>query len=60
MVTANIKDFYLYPLLFSSEEETLYDVLNETYVQIPTQAREMILQDADFQALLHELRALKQ
>ena len=54
LVTANFKDFLLYPLLFNQDEERLYDIKTREYVKIPKEAYDKIHSDSQFQELLQE------
>lgn len=56
LVTNNIKEFMIYPLLFGYEEskERLYDLTSEKMIQIPKKAFEKVHQDEGFLRLLKE------
>ena len=60
LVTANTKDFLLYALLNPQNEECLYDIKGERYVEIPKAAYEKIHADPHFQELLQEFYRLYQ
>lgn len=59
LVTGNMKDFLLYPLFFEDGDDVLYDILNQNYFHIPLLARTIIQQDAFYQKVLKEMKALK-
>lgn len=54
LVTANVKDFLLYPLLFPQHEERLYDIKKNNYVTIPEQGYTKIHSDVYFKKLLQD------
>ncbi|OXB93088.1 MULTISPECIES: DUF4411 family protein [Bacillaceae] len=54
-VTANIKDFMLYPLLFPQNESRLFDLLSENYVIIDPTVYENIHRDPVFAGMLQDL-----
>lgn len=60
LVTANVKDFLLYPLLFPQHEECLYDLKENTYVTIPKEGYEKIHSDPYFKELLQDFFELDQ
>lgn len=59
LVTANIKDFMLYPFLFQLGENRLYDLKQNQFIQIPGEAYKMVWQDQHFQNLFEELVELE-
>ncbi|PEA01906.1 DUF4411 family protein [Bacillus cereus] len=60
LVTANIRDFLLYPLFFGDDEDVLYDILNETYVKLPEAGRKAVEQDIFFKNLLKQMKELEE
>lgn len=48
IVTANVKDFMLYPLLYPQSAKVLYDLIQEKYVVIDPQLYDRIQKDARF------------
>lgn len=60
LVTANIKDFLLYPLLFDQDEERLYDIKEQAYVSIPEDGYETIHEDPMFKAMMQDFFTLDQ
>ncbi len=60
LVTGNVKDFLLYPLLFPLDEKRLYDIKENEYILIPPEGYEKIHSDSYFQKLLHEFFELDQ
>ncbi|WP_051827318.1 PIN domain-containing protein [Metabacillus indicus] len=51
LVTANVKDFMLYPLLFPEGEERIYCMKNNQYIKVPTENYKAIQKDPEFIAL---------
>lgn len=60
LITANVKDFLLYPLLFPQNEERLYDIKNNIYVMIPKNGYTKIHSDEYFKKLLQDFFELDQ
>lgn len=60
LVTANIKDFLLFPLLCSPYEERLYDITKNEFVTIQPDSYSKVHSDPDFRELLQEFYALDQ
>lgn len=60
LVTANIKDFLLYPLLFPQDEQWLYNMKTNTFVEIPEAGYDNIHASEKFQELLQEFYELDQ
>lgn len=60
LVTANVKDFLLYPLLFPLDEKRLYDINENDYIMIPPDGYTKIHSDPHFQELLQEFFELDQ
>lgn len=60
LVTANIKDFLLYPLLFQQDEERLYDMRENVYVKISEEGHKKIHSDPGFKGLLQDFFELDQ
>lgn len=58
LVTANIKEFMLYPLLFDDYECKLYDLITGSYIEIAGIVHEMINEDAVFMTMKYELKEL--
>lgn len=54
LVTANVKDFLLYPLLYPSDENVLYNLIENEYVKIPDEGYNKIHADDAFRNLLNE------
>ncbi|KON66455.1 hypothetical protein AKG34_26280 [Peribacillus butanolivorans] len=54
LVTANVKDFLLYPLLFKNDEERLYDMKENAFVKIPEDVYSTIHADSVFKGLLQD------
>ncbi|WP_339252933.1 DUF4411 domain-containing protein [Sporosarcina sp. FSL W8-0480] len=52
LVTANVKDFLLYPLLFPHNEERLFDMKENKFVRIPEQGYYKIHSDIGFKSML--------
>ncbi|WP_018664650.1 DUF4411 family protein [Heyndrickxia acidiproducens] len=59
LVTSNIKELLLYPLLFDNRNR-LYDLLNKEYVNIPTELYQEIHKDLFFKSLLSDFHGLNQ
>ncbi|MBW8349606.1 hypothetical protein K0H71_09130 [Bacillus sp. IITD106] len=55
MVTSNIKDYMLYPLLFEFEDQKLFDLITEDFVLIDQISHEIITNDEEFKAIKDEL-----
>lgn len=60
LVTGNVKDFLLYPLLFPLEEQRIYSINENKFVVIPPDGYTKIHSDPDFQKLLKEFFKLSQ
>lgn len=60
LVTANERDFLLYPLLFEQHEERLYEVKGRAYVSIPEDGYETIHEDPIFKGMLQDFFVLDQ
>jgi|SaaInlLV_10m_DNA_1039704.scaffolds.fasta_scaffold38458_2 hypothetical protein len=58
LVTANIKDFVIYPLLFSPGEDRLFDILSGTYKYISSPLFTTITTDPLFEKMMEELHSL--
>ncbi len=54
LVTANVKDFMLYPLLFPAGEERLYCMKTNQYIKISATSHKTIHDDSGFQTYLKE------
>lgn len=59
LVTANVKDFMLYPLLFEESEERLYCLKNNKFITVPAESYEKIHEDETFKSLFKELTNLE-
>ncbi|RNF38880.1 DUF4411 family protein [Planococcus salinus] len=59
LVTANIKDFLLYPFLFAADEERLYNLKENKFIQIPEAVYEKVWRDGTFEKLFQELNDLE-
>lgn len=59
LVTANIKDFLLYPFLFAQHEERLYNLKFNKYIQIPESVYAKVWQDNTFKGMFNELKDLE-
>ncbi|MCR2822368.1 DUF4411 family protein [Lederbergia panacisoli] len=55
LVTSNIKDYMLFPLLFEFENQKLYDLITEDFVFIDHISHEIITNDEEFRTLKDEL-----
>lgn len=60
LVTTNVKDFLLYPLLFQQQEERLYDMKENAYVTIPEEGYKKIHSDPVFKHFLNDFFTLDQ
>jgi predicted nucleic acid-binding protein len=58
LVTSNIKDFMLYPLLFPQNEDRLFDLLSGTYVKITPSVYEKIHNDPIFAGMIQDLHKI--
>ncbi|RYG72926.1 DUF4411 family protein [Lentibacillus lipolyticus] len=58
LVTANVRDFLLYPLLYPQGEDILYDLKENDFVRIPCEGYEKIHEDAQFKSLLGKFYTL--
>ncbi|WP_035667035.1 hypothetical protein [Halalkalibacter akibai] len=59
LVTNNIKDFMLLPILnYSPEVESLYDPINNWYVNVGELALRKIMSDSEFEAMFSELNEM--
>ncbi|MCU5070108.1 MULTISPECIES: PIN domain-containing protein [Bacillus cereus group] len=59
IITANVNDFMLYPLLYPQTGKVLYDLLREQYVEIDPQLYERIQKDARFIAFKSKIEKYK-
>ena len=59
LVTANVKDFMLYPFLFNQSEDRLYDLKQNQFVHISEEAYNLVWQDSDFQNMFLKLSKLE-
>ncbi|WP_430510875.1 DUF4411 domain-containing protein [Gottfriedia solisilvae] len=59
LVTSNLKDFILYPLLFGEKELKLYNLLTNQFVSISPFLHTLIQQDPTFQDHLKTLQELE-
>lgn len=59
LVTANIKDFMLYPFLFTQSEDRLYDLKQNQFIRIPEEAYNLVWKDPHFQNMFQELSRLE-
>ena len=60
LVTANTRDFLLYPLLFAQHEERLYDVSERAFISIPEDGYKTIHADPQLKRLLQDFFELDQ
>ncbi|MGM8215912.1 DUF4411 domain-containing protein [Bacillaceae bacterium W0354] len=58
LVTSNIRDFMIYPLLFPQSEECLYNLKTNKFVKIPEDGYKTIHNDGTFQDLLNRFYKL--
>ncbi|WP_373894516.1 DUF4411 domain-containing protein [Virgibacillus natechei] len=59
MVTSNIKEFMLYPLLFKAEESpTLYNLLTQQYIEIDSNMHDVINNDSEFMKMKIKLEGM--
>lgn len=58
LVTGNVKDFVLYPLLFSPEEDRLFDIITGTYKKYELQTYSAITTNVVFESMMQELHSL--
>ena len=58
LVTGNVKDFSLYPLLFSPDEDRLFDIISGTYRKYRLPAYAVITTDAVFKGMMQDLKKL--
>lgn len=56
LVTGNVKDFVLYPLLFSHGEDRLYDIISGTYKKYRFPAYGKITTDLVFKSMMQDLQ----
>lgn len=59
LVTANIKDFLLYPFLFAHQEKCLYTLLSNNFIQIPETVYAKVWQDKAFKEMFKHLGELE-
>lgn len=59
LVTANIRDFLLYPFLFAQHEKRLYDLILSKYIQIPELVYAKVWQDETFKEMFQHLVKLE-
>jgi len=60
LVTANIKDFFFYPLFFDpSEDDVLYDITSKQHMKLLPSARIQLTEDVNFKELVAEMQKLK-
>lgn len=60
LVTANIKDFFLYPLFFNADEDNiLYDISSQQYIKNLHTARKLLESDPKFITLQLKMLKLK-
>jgi predicted nucleic acid-binding protein len=55
MVTGNIKDFVLLPLLEAPGEQKLYNIMSESFITLPEELYLKIHDDSTFQTMFQEL-----
>lgn len=55
LVTANIRDFMLLPILSAQNEEVLLDITSNSFVNIPLSLHTSIHHDEDFRQMLNVL-----
>ncbi|MCU7667738.1 DUF4411 family protein [Bacillus thuringiensis] len=55
VVTANIKDFMLLPLLDAPGEEILYDIVSSKYITVTEEAHQKIHSDETFKTMFRDL-----
>ncbi len=60
LVTSNVKDFILYPLLFPAGEERLYCMKTNQYIKIPDDGHRTIHDDITFQGMVQDFYRLEQ
>lgn len=58
LVTGNVKDFVLYPLLFTPQEDRLFDIISGTYKKYRLTAYEKITTDLVFEGMMQDLQRL--
>ena len=56
LVTGNVKDFILYPLLFSHEEDRLFDIITGTYKKYGLPAYSVITTNSVFEGMMQDLQ----
>ncbi|AQQ52233.1 PIN domain-containing protein [Planococcus lenghuensis] len=54
LVTANVRDFLLYPLLFPYEEQRLYNLIINDFIQFSEETHRAIWSDTKFKTLFRE------
>ncbi|MFD1030182.1 PIN domain-containing protein [Metaplanococcus flavidus] len=59
LVTANTRDFLLYPFLFAQREERLYDLILNEYIQYPEIVYAKVWKDETFKEMFHQLGKLE-
>ncbi|ALS79614.1 hypothetical protein AUO94_13700 [Planococcus kocurii] len=59
LVTANIRDFLLYPFLFARHENRLYDLISNEFIQIPELVYAEVWQDDTFKKMFSHLGELE-
>ena len=60
LVTGNIKDFVLFPLLFSPSDNSLFDIISGTFKKYSLIAHKKITSDPIFMGMMSELHQLIQ
>ncbi|MBD8071379.1 DUF4411 family protein [Bacillus sp. PS06] len=58
LVTGNVKDFILYPLLFSHEEDRLFDIITGTYKKYARTSYLAITNDPVFLGMMQDLQRI--
>jgi predicted nucleic acid-binding protein len=56
LVTGNVKDFVLYPLLFTPEEDRLFDIISGTYKKYSLPTYTKVTTDPVFEGMMQELQ----
>ncbi|MFP3727748.1 DUF4411 family protein [Priestia filamentosa] len=60
IVTANIKDFFFYPLFYNEgEDEVLYDISSRHYIKMQAGAKELLREDEVYKKLLEKMKKFK-
>lgn len=54
LVTANVKDFTIYPLLFEYNQDSLLNLKTNDYIRIPKDIHKAIHSDKDFLSMLND------